>query len=125
MKKNDFVLAACFLLAAGVFALFLYRGDGTDAAGKEIVISVSGREIKRFSLQEDRKITIDGRASGKNTIVAEGGKVWVEEANCPDLLCKKQGAVSRAGESIVCLPNQVVVEIQGKQREGEPDAIAK
>ena len=31
-------------------------------------------------------------------------------ADCPDKLCTKQPAVDKNGESIICLPHQVVIE---------------
>ena len=41
------------------------------------------------------------------------GKVTMISAQCPDQLCRKQGPVFRPGETIVCLPNKVVLEIKG------------
>ena len=40
------------------------------------------------------------------------------EASCPDKVCVRQHPVSGQGESLVCLPNQVVVEIQNGPEEG-------
>ena len=44
-------------------------------------------------------------------------------ADCPDKLCVHQKAVSRDGESIICLPNKVVVSIEGGE-DREMDAVA-
>ena len=38
----------------------------------------------------------------------------MEEADCPDRLCMRRGAIRYAGDSIICLPNKVVVEISGE-----------
>ena len=46
----------------------------------------------------------------------------MEEADCPDLLCVHQKAISKEGESIICLPNKVVVTIRGGE-ETELDAV--
>jgi len=43
------------------------------------------------------------------------------DSACPDKLCVRSGWISRPKESIVCLPNRVVIEI--KSVEGGPDAI--
>ena len=37
----------------------------------------------------------------------------VTDAGCPDKLCVRMGAVSRAGQSIVCLPGGIVVTVVG------------
>ncbi len=35
------------------------------------------------------------------------------EADCPDKVCIKDGMIIKPGQSLVCLPNKVVVEIKG------------
>ncbi len=42
------------------------------------------------------------------------GKADVTEADCPDKLCVHQKAISKTHETIVCLPNKVVVEVTGE-----------
>ena len=54
-------------------------------------------------------------------IVVSDGTVRVEDADCPDKICEKSGAISKAGQTIVCLPNRVVIKILGK---GEVEAIS-
>ena len=46
-----------------------------------------------------------------NKIVIENGYCYMEEAECPDHLCIKQGKVNKSGQTIVCLPNRVVVTV--------------
>ena len=45
------------------------------------------------------------------------------DADCPDQLCVHQKAASKNHESIICLPNKVVVEVNGN-KESEFDAVA-
>lgn len=49
--------------------------------------------------------------------------VDMTDADCPDGLCVNQRPISSDGESIICLPNQVVVQIVS-QDESELDAVA-
>ena len=42
-----------------------------------------------------------------------GGAVSVTQSDCPGQDCVHSGAVSRAGQSIVCLPARIVVELVG------------
>ncbi len=44
------------------------------------------------------------------------------KADCPDQLCVNQKPVSKNHESIICLPNRVVVEVESKE-ESEYDAV--
>ena len=51
----------------------------------------------------------------KNMIVINHGSVHMKDATCPDKLCIKQGTISKNGEQIICLPNQVVIAIVSNQ----------
>lgn len=44
----------------------------------------------------------------------EDGQVWVTEATCPDKICIHQGKISQEGETIVCLPNRMIIQIFGE-----------
>lgn len=122
MKKNDFILVGVVLLVALLAVGYLYFFRHT---GNEIVVMVEGKETQRYALDEDRTVTIQGKDGGTNVMVIENGTVHFSDADCPDLLCVRQGEISYTGESIICLPNQVVVEIAGDGEEPELDAVAQ
>ena len=77
----------------------------------------------------DGEYTIKGSNEGYNTLVIEDEQAYILEASCPDGLCIKQGRIHRRSQSIICLPNKVVVEItddKGESDEQEDvDAVAK
>ena len=78
-------------------------------------VYVDGKKVATLSLNEDRILSLDHLR-----IVVMGGKVWVEEADCPNKICEKTGKISKNGQAIVCLPNKVAILIRGK---GEVEAI--
>lgn len=117
--KNDILLiAAALALAAGAWLILLAaRSDGGEA-----VVLIDGVETARYPLDEDTVEIIDtGR--GVNTLVISGGAASVTEADCPDKVCVRRGAVRYEGETIVCLPHRLVVEIWGGDSSGV-DAVA-
>ncbi len=114
LKKKDIVLVVIIFLAA-LGAFLLHELIGAAAAG-----SVDGEIEAVYSLGEDKEIEING---GTNTLVIRNGKADMTEADCPDKLCVKQRAISRNKESIICLPNKVVVEADSKEN-SEFDAVA-
>ena len=120
MRKNDLILLAAIVLLAGVvyLALTLTRSGGAYA-----VVTVSGAEVGRYSLSEDQTVRI-GSGDSYNILVIENGTARISEASCPDKLCVGQGAKKYDGESIICLPNKVVVEIVGGGQ-SENDAVAR
>nr|MCR5671645.1 NusG domain II-containing protein [Butyrivibrio sp.] len=95
-----------------VFALILLILHFTASTGKEVVVSVDGKEISIYPLSEDGTYLIKGAGGGTNLLVIESGSARLTEASCPDHLCVHMGSINKAGESIICLPNKVIVEIR-------------
>ena len=125
-RKNDIMIFGILILTALV--LLGFRSFFTKEGGTAIV-TVNGTEFGSYDLQENQTIDIhmtkgsDGRVC-ENTVIIEDGEVHMGSANCPDRLCVKQGSVTKVGESIICLPNRVVVTIQGGE-EGAYDGISQ
>lgn len=61
-------------------------------------------------------------ASAYNLFSCENGEIRMMQSSCPDLICVHHAAVSRTGESIICLPHKLVIEIAGTQ-ENELDGV--
>ncbi|MCD8054650.1 MAG: NusG domain II-containing protein [Lachnospiraceae bacterium] len=115
IKKADLILIGVILAAAlftlGALAL-------TRQTGSFVVVRVDGTEVARYSLTEDRTETIEGVNGGMNVLVIENGTATMTDADCPDQLCVHQGSIRYDGETIVCLPHRVVVEIEGGEEAG-------
>lgn len=120
ISGKDLRLLLCLLGAAGILALCL-AVFGKE--GNRVVIYVDGREQESHLLTEDGEIRVRGVGDGVNLVIIENGTVRVEDADCPDRLCVRQGRIRRAGESIICLPHRVEVVIEGEVREREADAV--
>ena len=78
----------------------------------QVTIKVNGEIEGTYSLSEDREIKIN---DGSNVLQIKNGKAKMIEADCPDKLCMHQKAVSKNHESIICLPNKVVVEVESSE----------
>ena len=122
--RNDIFLAAAFALAAVLLLLLFFTSqNGTNA--DTVVITIDGQKYEEYSLDKDQTITIDNER-GKNVIQIINGTVMMIEADCPDGYCISKGSISRNGNTIVCLPHRLVVEIKlSKQEEDDIDIIAK
>ena len=118
--KNDIILILSLVLlalAAGA-ALLLFKPEGDVVS-----VSVDGEVIAEYSLSEDVEVEIE-TDGGYNLLVIEGGRARVESASCPDGICAAHRPISRDGESIICLPNKVVVEVHASYAaDGAPDVI--
>ena len=121
-RRADLILIGV-LLAVGVLlslgAVLLSR------TGESVQIRVSGRVVASYPLSEDLETEISGANGGVNRLLIRGGGAWMEEASCPDKLCVGMGVIRRSGQSIICLPNQVVVEIVGPSARPDTDAVSE
>lgn len=91
-----------------IIAFFLLERYLPRETGDAVRVSVDGETVAEYPLSEAGVYTLNG---GTNTLRIENGKAKMEEAECPDGICIKQGWVYRSGECITCLPNRVVVEV--------------
>lgn len=108
----DVVLIVLLLL---LVALTLYFSLAPRSGG-EAEVYLNGDLVATMPLTQEGEWICDHLK-----VVVSNGTVRVVDADCPDKICMKRGEISRAGESIVCLPNRVVVVISGK---GEVEAIS-
>lgn len=106
---------------ASLIVLRLYQGSHTKDA--EAVVTIDGTEYGRFPLTQEITERIEQPDGSYNVLVIHDGKADVTAASCPDAICVYHKKISMKNESIVCLPNRVVVEIKNGQA-SEVDAIA-
>lgn len=123
-RKSDVLIPlAAIIFSAGIW-IFSAFSPGADGRGDTVRVTVNGEEYGRFPLSEKRDIIIKGYAGYTNTLVIDNGEADITEAGCPDKICVHQRKISRSGETIVCLPNRVVIGIEGKE-EGNIDAVSR
>lgn len=121
MKKNDMILIGALLVGLLVVLAVLML---TKSGGSYAVVSVDGAIVATFPLSEDTTYEIEGYDGGHNTLVIKDGKAHLEDSSCPDHLCEHMGKIDKVGQSIICLPNRVVVEIRGAGDAADYDTIS-
>ena len=109
VRRADWWLGAAVLTAAAVLGLVLWL---FAPAGKRVQVTVDGQVTMTLPLDTDTAVTIRGTVN-ENTLTIADGAARMTAAGCPDGLCVHHGAISRGGESIVCLPNRIVVTVVG------------
>lgn len=120
ITRNDIILIITLLILSGALMLIL---TVSQKRGSVVVVSVDGKDIASFSLNEDTRYVISGYHDGENVLVVKDGEAYLESASCPDKLCVHMGKISKAGQSIICLPHKVVIEIRGEKDKAEYDTI--
>ena len=75
--------------------------------------------VELSSLTEEKTVSIDGAYHLTVTLDRTGAAVT--DSDCPGQDCLHTGRITRAGQSIVCLPEQVIVTLEGKAP--SPDVV--
>ena len=118
--KNDIILAVIVIAVAavGLLLLNIFKTEGSFA-----VIKIDGKETERYPLSVNTEVVIETGDNGRNTLVIEDNKAFMKDANCPDKICEGHSKISYKGETIVCLPHKVVIEIVADETTDELDAV--
>ena len=121
MNKADklfiMIFAVCACLQYVPLIWSAYRDAGRE---KEVVVSYKDREILRKSLSLNDVYTVKGTL-GDVQVEVKDKRVRVEKENSPYHLCSIQGWVEDANRPIVCLPNNIVVQIEAN--DADEDAV--
>jgi len=105
MKRGDIIILLICLAVAGL--LFLPRLTLPPAS--KLLVTSSGGQLE-FPLQDDFLREIDGVV-----IEIKGMRARVVSSPCRDQLCVRAGWLSRPGDTAVCLPRRVAIQIKGGQ----------
>ena len=109
VRKNDIILLSC--IAVLIFVSFGLRIHSMMNNGSTIEITVDGKVYGRYALEQDQRIPVEIDDETKNIVVIADGEAYMAEASCPDKLCIHQGRIESRSQSIVCLPNRVIVTV--------------
>ena len=115
------VLIGAFLVVAvaGMLVIQAVREEGA-----QVVITWNGEVDGTYSLAEDHTFVFEGENGGYNVVTIEDGFVFMSEANCPDQICVKHKPLNETADPIVCLPNNLVVEVITDETENQLDGVS-
>ena len=111
INKYDIILILTIICISIIFITLnkLNSKQGTNA-----LVYYDNKLIKTIDLSIDKTYNIKGY-NGNVVIVVKDNKIKVKEEKSPLHLCSKQGYISKSYETIVCLPNKIVIEIDTKK----------
>ena len=105
--KNEIILVAIILLVA-ILAILLLNTTRTE--GNYAVVIYGGEQIAKYPLASDVSWLFDSDGM-ENLLVIKDGAAYISEANCPDGRCSRHTPIKLKGETIICLPHRLVIEI--------------
>lgn len=114
IEKSDILLMIFFLIIG--LCILIYNPFASKD-GELVRVTVEGQLYGTYPLNIDKEITIE-RNNHVNHIIIKNGTVQMASSNCKNQICVKEGRISHTKETIVCLPNRVLVEIVSDNKEG-------
>ena len=139
IRKADIILFIVLVAAGLAASAALAMSHAGAGSGAEVVIESGGELFASYPLSEDREIVVPAPGSVSyrdpkampadadeectqyrycNIVSISGGEVSVTASSCRNQVCVKHGHISREGESIVCLPNRLIVTIESRRGDG-------
>lgn len=115
MTKGDRWL---FWLIVGIsLSLLAWQIWPSSSSDRQVQVWRDGELLFSFALVEAATRTEQVRvAGGVATIEMVGGAVRLAPTDsyyCPERICLRTGWIKQPGESIICVPNKLVVRIKG------------
>lgn len=104
MKKGD-IAVICSVAVAFVLSVVLLISFSKQ--GSRVVVKQDNKIVYNESININK--TVDTLT---NTVIIKDGIVYISDATCKNQVCVNTGKISKKGESIICLPNKVIVEIK-------------
>ncbi|NLC70948.1 MAG: NusG domain II-containing protein [Desulfuromonadaceae bacterium] len=122
MTLLDGVIIAALLAGIG-FSFFLL---GQRQEGSRVVVEREGKILFSASLDQDRQVSFDGPV-GKTILVVGGGEAFIRSSDCRDKVCVRMAEIGKVGEWVACVPNRLLVRIEGDKagREGNYDILSR
>lgn len=125
VKKLDIIIIVFLLILSFTPHLIFSNILAKNYSSAYVNIKIAGKvydNIELSSFKGEKKIVI-ATDHGNNTVFINNGSVKIIEADCNDSLCVKQGLISDIGETLICLPNKLILEIKGDERGSSNDTI--
>lgn len=114
-KKWDIIIIVVLMVLSFipeiVFGLIL----GKEYNSTYAEITVAGDLYKNVPLSAHRGTQVIELETkyGKNIIEVKDDNIGIIDASCTDKVCMHPEYINKPGQSLVCLPNRVMIEIKG------------
>jgi len=113
-------LVVCAVILLAVLSAVTIWGGEKETGELTVVISVDGEEVERLPLAKYPDMEVPYSANGYTLYVAlehslfpDAPGLRVSRSDCPTQDCVHTGVITRSGQSIVCLPARIIVQLVG------------
>lgn len=111
------------LLALTIGCLCWWRLSAAGEPGVCALVTWNGEQVLEIPLDRDGFYVLEQDPTVRFEV--KNGAVAFVDATCPDRICEREGYLSKAGQTAVCLPRRTSLVIVGAGGEETPDVIAR
>ena len=128
-KPFDYILIGLTLLLSFLPAVFTLTSSSQETQPSNsliAVVKIKGEVVDQFELSENtpkKEVTYYPNPNQYNIVEIDGTRIRVKEDNSPDQIAVRTGWISQVGQVSVCLPHQLLIEIQSNQEEEKEELI--
>lgn len=113
MTKNDKLLILIVLIVSLISFAGYHIYSSTKTEGTTAIIKSKGKIVKQIKLSSIKKpvtFIVNG-SKGETIVVVDSNGIKIKDSACRDKICVHRGYIKHKGESIICIPNQIVIEV--------------
>lgn len=120
--RNDIILICSVIVFTLIILVAITLINKT---GSEVIIEQNSKQVAVLDLNKDQEYNLYN-SGGKicNTVIIKNGEAYMIYADCKDKICVNHNKISKNNESIICLPNKVIVTVTNSKN-NDVDGVAK
>ena len=115
LRPKFFLGDSLIILLSLVFIIFSFKTFWHFETGSVVQVNFKGETYGNFSLFQDKKISLIGK-EGESVIEIKDGQARLKSAPCRNQYCVQQGWIRFTGQMLICIPNEISIEILGKTK---------
>lgn len=115
-------LVIAVVIAMAVLVAVIFYGNKANEAHLTAVVTIGNKVVDSLPLSDTESTHTYTNNGYKLQVSIHHDGVCVQSSDCPSQDCVHTGTITRAGQSIVCLPAQIVIHLEGASTDA-PDVI--
>ncbi|WP_093670579.1 NusG domain II-containing protein [Sporolactobacillus nakayamae] len=119
IKRWDIIIVALLILISflpfAIFSAVQAKTTTSDVKNRVATVTLDNKQIRKIKLTGNTRtfqFTVHSGDGDENVIEVRKNQIRIKSANCPDQNCVLVGYISKPGETIVCLPHHLVIEVK-------------
>ena len=123
LAASDVVLAFVLVSVSVLMTALQFKNTGNTAL--KAVVKKNGVTVQSVVLQDREPYEMCIDEEYNIILYIEKNGVTVVRSDCADKICVNTGKITKPGQTIVCLPARVSVELQGVTAVNELDGVTR